>query len=78
MSTKEWKTPTVTPLSYQGDGHEKICAFPFPFGIPSCKPIIIMRVPEICNPAWPQAQVCRLRRVPQRTIRCTHKSRTLS
>ena len=78
MDKKEWQKPTILSLSLESAGHEQVCLFPFPLGGSLCKPLNLIRVPQLCNPVWPQARVCRRRKVPQRTIRCSHKAKTLS
>lgn len=82
MAKKSWETPVMHTLGFGSDAYaqsnRKLCRFPFPQSINNCQPITLIRVPLACNKSWPQAQVCRSRRVPQRTIRCTHKAKTLS
>ncbi len=73
MSGKEkWRKPLYNLLFDDDCDDDKKKKFPW------CKPYWLTRVPKKCNPRWPQARVCRSRKVPQRTIQCTHKVRTLS
>jgi len=77
---KKWQSPEYKTLSSLNQ--PKTAAAPciprLIQSLPSCNPIQIFRVPAICNVSWPQRRVCLARNVPQRTIQCSHKARTLS
>lgn len=79
-SKKKWQSPeykTLSSLNQQESAAEP-CFPRLIQSMPTCNTIQLFRVPRICNISWPQQRVCVARNVPQRTIQCSHKVRTLS
>ena len=83
MDKKLWQKPEMKSLNEYHDEDKRntlTLALMLPLLLlkKKCKSLSLACAPQIWNPSWPQSRVCQAHQVPQRTIRCTHKAKTLS